>query len=224
MSSCNAEAIAAAFEFGVDKKGLPSFSPSRLFIWYHAREKSSDPSAVLKNKGCSMRDAIKSLDFAAHGVCPEEDWPFKECKYDHKTRLFAPNERAARKPPVRAAKHAHDHTASRYYTFSEPNLRKKLIQCLDNGYPIVFGMKTYGLLSTKNIDSNGEGLRVPTSRDQKKDEGRHGVMMVGYVESDRVFLVRNSWGTKFGKRGYFLMPYDYLEHCQNFWTIRVDSS
>ncbi|KAJ7735015.1 hypothetical protein B0H16DRAFT_135303 [Mycena metata] len=138
---------------------LPFFSPSRLFIWYHAREKSSLPSAVLMNKGCSARNAIKSLNFAAHGVCPEEDWPFEECKFNKKTRFFAPNERAARKPPVRAERHAHDHTASIYYTFTELNLREKLIQCLDSGYPVVFGMKTYGLLSKKSINSDGEGLR-----------------------------------------------------------------
>jgi hypothetical protein len=81
-----------------------------------------------------MRDVIKSLDFKAHGVCSEDDHPFKECEYNKKTLRFAHNERAARKAPAPAARHAHKHTASRYYTFTEPNLRKKLIQCLDDGY------------------------------------------------------------------------------------------
>jgi hypothetical protein len=167
MMSCTAHAVAGAFEFDVRKQGLPPFSPSRLFIWYNTRAKSHIPHAVKKNVGSSLRDAIKSLNFKAHGVCSESDWSYEVGKSDEKTHFFLHNAKAAKKPPVRVEKHAHQHTAARYYSFTRENLLKKLKQCLDQGYPIIFGMKTYGLLSGGKIDSNGHGLstsRLDTSR------------------------------------------------------------
>jgi C1A family cysteine protease len=36
--------------------------------------------------------------------------------------------------------------------------------------------------------------------------------------------VRNSWGRKWGIRGYFTLPYEYFTNrhlSQDFWTVRV---
>lgn len=39
--------------------------------------------------------------------------------------------------------------------------------------------------------------------------------------SKKCFLVRNSWGIKWGRAGYFTMPYEYPETlAADFWTIR----
>ena len=156
MASCTAHAVAGAFEFEVIKQGLPEFSPSRLFIWYNARAKSRDPHATKKNVGSSLREAIKSLNFKEHGVCSEHDWSYEVGKANRKTRYFLNHAKAARRPPAIVEKHAHLHTAAKYRAIRSPNLREKLIQSLDNGYPFVFGMKTYGLLS--NVDKYGQGL------------------------------------------------------------------
>jgi C1A family cysteine protease len=48
-------------------------------------------------------------------------------------------------------------------------------------------------------------------------------MAVGYDDSKRTFVVRNSWGKKWGKKGYFTMPYSYLTSSKlasDFWTVR----
>lgn len=158
MGSCTAHAVAGAFEFDVLKQGLPHFSPSRLFIWYNARAKSNVPQAVKKNVGSSMREAIQSLDFEAHGVCSEHDWSYEVGEFNRETLFFYPNARAAQKPPAIVENHAHLHTACLYFAFTLPNLREKLCQCLNDGYPFVFAMKTYGLLSGKRIKRTGKGL------------------------------------------------------------------
>jgi C1A family cysteine protease len=58
----------------------------------------------------------------------------------------------------------------------------------------------------------------------KKDEtqiGGHAVMAAGYDETAKRFLVRNSWGTKWGMDGYFTIPFKYIETLAgDFWTIR----
>jgi C1A family cysteine protease len=61
----------------------------------------------------------------------------------------------------------------------------------------------------------------------KKSEavlGGHAVMAVGYDDKTRRFIVRNSWGSDWGQKGYFTMPYQYLTDenlSDDFWTIRL---
>jgi C1A family cysteine protease len=49
-------------------------------------------------------------------------------------------------------------------------------------------------------------------------------MAVGYNDSQRRFLIRNSWDTDWGMKGYYTMPYGYLADrnlSDDFWTIRA---
>lgn len=62
---------------------------------------------------------------------------------------------------------------------------------------------------------------MPTATEKEKAEHRHSLLAVGYIEEEKLFIVRNSWGAKWGEDGYFYMPYQYLENCYDFWTIRV---
>jgi C1A family cysteine protease len=52
------------------------------------------------------------------------------------------------------------------------------------------------------------------------------VLAVGYDDTAQRFIVRNSWGRRWGIAGYFTMPYAYLADdnlAADFWTIRVTS-
>jgi C1A family cysteine protease len=54
--------------------------------------------------------------------------------------------------------------------------------------------------------------------------GGHAVLAVGYDDKTERFMVRNSWGAIWGKRGYFTRPYSYLlseNLSDDFWTIRL---
>jgi C1A family cysteine protease len=49
------------------------------------------------------------------------------------------------------------------------------------------------------------------------------VLGVGYDDAAKRFTVRNSWGADWGMKGYFTIPYDYLDNrnlSDDFWTIR----
>ncbi|MGH6684529.1 MAG: C1 family peptidase [Pseudolabrys sp.] len=46
---------------------------------------------------------------------------------------------------------------------------------------------------------------------------------VGYDDKAQRFIVRNSWGADWGKKGYCTMPYAYLADrnlSDDFWTMR----
>ncbi len=53
--------------------------------------------------------------------------------------------------------------------------------------------------------------------------GGHAVVAVGYDDTQRAFVVRNSWGPGWGLKGYFWIPYEYLVSphlASDFWTVR----
>jgi hypothetical protein len=52
------------------------------------------------------------------------------------------------------------------------------------------------------------------------------MLAVGYSDAQRVFVVRNSWGQRWGDKGYCYIPYDYMTDpslCADCWTIRAVS-
>jgi C1A family cysteine protease len=54
--------------------------------------------------------------------------------------------------------------------------------------------------------------------------GGHAVLAVGYDDFYQRFMVQNSWGTSWGIKGYFTMPYAYLldpNLSSDFWTVRL---
>jgi C1A family cysteine protease len=40
--------------------------------------------------------------------------------------------------------------------------------------------------------------------------GGHAVICVGYNDARSVWIMQNSWGTGWGDKGYFYLPYNYL--------------
>jgi C1A family cysteine protease len=49
------------------------------------------------------------------------------------------------------------------------------------------------------------------------------VLIVGYDDSKQVLIVRNSWGDSWGDKGYFHMPYAFVEKhiAYDTWTISM---
>src|ERR1700748_3416710 len=76
LGSCTANAIAGAFQFELLKQSLPSFNPSRLFIYYNERVLEGH---VKTDSGAQIRDGIKSV--ATQGVCDEALWPYVTSKF-----------------------------------------------------------------------------------------------------------------------------------------------
>lgn len=200
LGSCTANAIAGLFEFDLKKQGLKDFMPSRLFIYYNEREVEG---TISEDSGAYLRDGIKCM--AKIGVCPEKEWPYEITKF-------------ASKPKSKCFEDAKKDKAVNYARLVRT--LGQLRSCLASGFPFVFGFSVYESFESDKVAETGI---VPLPKSTEKLLGGHAVLAVGYDQAERMFIVRNSWGTDWGIKGYFKMPYDYLLNenlADDFWTIR----
>jgi len=198
LGSCTANAIAAAIEFDRKKENLTDFVPSRLFIYYNERVMEG---TVPYDAGAQIRDGIKSV--AKIGAPPEDDWPYDIAKF-------------ADKPPAKAYTDAKLDRALQYQRLV--NHLQQLQGCLASGFGFVFGFTVYESFESPAVAQTGV---MPMPAPSEKKLGGHAVMAVGYDNASRMVIVRNSWGTSWGKAGYFMMPYEFIisPNCSDFWTI-----
>jgi C1A family cysteine protease len=200
LGSCTANGIGGALEFDQRKQGTKTFVPSRLFIYYNERVMEG---TVSTDSGAQVRDGIKSV--ATVGVPPETDWPYNIAEF-------------AQKPPAKAYTDAKTDLVSSYSRVAQ-NLAQ-MQGCLAEGYPFVFGFTVYESFESQQVADTGV---VPMPASSEKVLGGHCVVAVGYDSTKRVFIIRNSWGTSWGMKGYCTMPFEYLltsSLASDFWTIR----
>ena len=200
LGSCTGNGIAGAVEFDQRKQGSKEFTPSRLFIYYNERVIEG---TVNQDSGAQVRDGIKSV--ATLGVPAETDWPYDIAKF------------ADKPPPIAYSDAKQDIT--KVYSRVAQNL-SQMQGCLAEGYPFVFGFTVYESFESEAVAQSGE---VPMPAPGESVVGGHCVVAVGYDNTKRVFMIRNSWGSDWGVNGYCFMPYEYLLSAQlasDFWTIR----
>jgi len=201
LGSCTGNGIAGAIEFDQRKQGNTEFTPSRLFIYYNERVIEG---TVAQDAGAQIRDGLKSV--ATLGAPPETDWPYDITKF-------------ADKPNPQAYADALQDLVTSYVRVSQ--VLTQMQGCLAEGYPIVLGFTVYESFESQSVTDTGV---VPMPASGEKVLGGHCVVGVGYDDTKRVFIIRNSWGPDWGMKGYCTMPYEYLLNAQlanDFWTIRT---
>jgi C1A family cysteine protease len=199
LGSCTGNALVGALEYLERKDGVPYIELSRLFIYYNERAMEHTISV---DAGARIRDGIKTL--ASQGVCPETAWAYDVTKF-------------AVKPLAVCYKEAIKHRVTSYQRIQSVN---EMRACLADGYPFVFGFTVYGGFESQEIAKTGV-VQMPLS--YERPLGGHAVLGVGYDDSQKRFIVRNSWGEGWGQKGYFTIPYDYLADrtlSDDFWSIR----
>jgi len=215
LGSCTANAGVGMVEYFERKAFGKHIDASRLFLYKATRNLMHQKG----DTGAELRTTMKSL--VLFGVPPEEYWP-----YTDKTPNFDVE------PTAFCYAFAENYKTIQYLRLDPPNtspdeILKRIKTNLAAGLPSMFGFTVYS-----SIWQAKDG-KIPYPCPKEKVEGGHAIMAVGYDDSVEIqnpgcnnktrgaLLIRNSWGTKWGDKGYGWLPYDYVLKglATDWWTL-----
>lgn len=156
---------------------------SKAYLWYYSRLREGTEK---ENSGVVLRDVFKAIK--EHGFVPETFWDYDngyDILPDDKTRIAAQFYILYLK------------TLPSYHLIpqTEWHIKAQMLKtALSMGYCPVFALP---------IDTRFRGLKSGDIVVTMINEGRyHAMLLVGFDDTEDVFIVRNSWGTKWGDSGY----------------------
>lgn len=197
LGSCTGQAIASAIEL-LNKRNKKPTDVSRLFIYYFERLLLG---TVNYDSGAYIRDGIKSV--YKYGSPLEKLWPYNIGKF--RQRPVAPALADGLRRKVLRYERITDHDGC--------------IDALNNGYPVVIGFDVYSSF----LKITGNGVMTYPNKRKEKLLGGHAVLIVGYNLANQQYIVRNSWGTRWGDKGYFYMPFEVIQDTsmsEDFWIVK----
>lgn len=178
-----------ALEYLYRRYAGKSLDVSRLFIDFNARLSNlnwagqqnfvinrNDPGDTFDT---NRRAALRGLQ--QYGFCKESLWPYDRDLY-------------LQHPPQRVYDEA---SRVSVVPLKVPINITSIKTCLAHQIPVLVGV----LLSTKEADNNRGWIQIPR---KKPDEGYHACLVVGYDDRSQHFIIRNSWGTEWVGRIFFL--------------------
>lgn len=196
ISSCTGHALTTCYEIQEKISGAENVHElSSLFVYYNARVLENSQS---EDDGLT---SIRSLMKAAskHGLCTEKLWPFDYDKVNVKPDLICYSDGSKRLVT----------------NYKYVNSIADMLEVISLDKPIVMGMRVFdGFMDTKDvIDVPGTG---------EKHIGGHAVAVLGYKENERLFLIKNSFGSGWGDSGYAWITFDYVQlHAFEKWCFDV---
>src|ERR671918_1724745 len=211
LGSCTANMAANMYEY-MSKRGKSSYVElSRLFIYKTTRwllHLSGDTGAYI-------RSALGAL--VVYGAPPEEYYPYDISKFDET-------------PDVLNAGFAQSFQVTKYFRLdkgipSNDQLLARMKEYLTKGFCLGMGFTVFD--SFEQAASNGGFIPYPKATESV--QGGHAVTIVGYDKNkeEGACLIKNSWGTDWGERGYGWLPMKYFVKLENadapladdIWTI-----
>jgi C1A family cysteine protease len=199
-NSCTAQSSSSLIRFLWNKDKKADIAPSRNFVYFNERKLEND---IDDDNGAQLRSAMQVLSNT--GVCLEASWDYNQ------QTLFTP-------PPIALYNQAQANKVATYQALLK--IRLSLQSCLSSGYPFVFGMMVHSSFESSATAQTGI-VQMPTSQDAV--EGGHAVLAVGYDDQKQWYICMNSWGPSWGDKGFFYLPYQFMESNFTFdqWTARV---
>lgn len=218
IGSCTAQAGVAIVEYYERRAFGRHIDASRLFLYKATRNLLH----LTGDTGANIRATMGAL--ALFGVPPEQYWPYTDQQPDFDTE-----------PSAFCYAFAQNYQALQYFRLDGPQGmdRKKLLarikQFLAAGLPSMFGFSVYS-----SISQAAEGGQIPFPCRGDAHMGGHAVVAVGFddeleienqddkeAKTTGALLIRNSWGTQWGEKGYGWLPYQYVLEglAVDWWTL-----
>lgn len=191
QGSCLSHSLVAVMEYFMKQNNVPSPDLSEQFLYYNARKEANMEN---ENAGTNVVASVATL--IRDGICSEEMWPYTE------EALY-----------VEPSKEAYDDAQLRKVVkaYNVPNDIETIKAVLAEGYPVVFAVRLFNSFT----DGLNGFIPMPSKEDLQSERddqhSLHAMVLCGFNEENKVFKVRNSWGTDFGDNGYCYLPYQYFE-------------
>ncbi len=194
MGACTAFSLVGIYEYILKKNNSVEADLSERFCYYNVRKMHNQTG---EDCGSSLSDMIQTM--ATEGIASESACPYSEdC-------TLAPDEAAYADGETRRVVKALN-VASRI---------EDLKSALAEGYPVAGSFRIFDSFTPQD----GFISRPTEEEIQSGDSGNHAMIICGYSDDEKIFIVRNSWGQNFGDKGYCYMPYSYATEFLNMACI-----
>ncbi|MEB3197680.1 MAG: C1 family peptidase [Candidatus Sericytochromatia bacterium] len=195
LGSCSAFAATAVMEAMLNLQGKRRKQRLAPLFFYYAERKDMEANgtrqATRKDTGAFM--SLAAATAVKVGCVTEDLVPYADGK----------------------AGLAYDATAAHFDAAQNLRMKKKariktlqgMKSALAAKKPFLLPIILYDSFMTKAVAESGE---MPMPARNEEIQGGHAVVAVGYDDAKQAFLIRNSWGTDWGVKGHFWMPYKFF--------------
>lgn len=202
LGSCASNEVSNALRYCVGRElgAKAEWQPSRLYIYYFTRLLEGSP--LNQDTGVTVQGAMESI--SKYGACSEDNWVYDITKF-------------AMAPSSQAIRAAHQHTKG-FKALSVPQDLTHIKQALFAGWPVVYGIQVYDSFESDQVAQTGTVPMPDTNNESCL--GGHCVQICGYSDKTQRFTCYNSWGTSWGQKGFFTIPYQYVldqNLASDFW-------
>lgn len=172
------------------------FSPQ--FIYRAERLREGDPDV---DGGAQSRTMVAVLRDT--GMCLEASCPYSDQGWRNRTT-------------VEQLQEAQKYRIGAFHRIPSLDALRSVI---DSKYPASLSIAVYESFESDAVAKSGV---VPIPKPGEKLLGYHEVTCAGVSDSGKVLKVANSWGTGWGDKGYFYLPFGYWDgFITDSWTVHL---